>query len=256
MKKIYWLGVILCCSVSCFAQNSRSLKVVLDVNKAITLVTGDASVDITGYDGNSLIVEPILSPVASRIHAGTTGMKEIRTGSTVKEPTGLSYKVISDTGNMLKINIISSYKHLSIRLPNTLRFFSIYANTFLEDSELSLTGIKSPFYINSGSRLITINGVSGPFSIHGYSGKIVLKDIAWNTEAVSPKFIVPYTIQSENSDIDLVIPSSLKEELAFHTVYGQVFTNLNFTNSQSLNSGKAKISVDSRTGNIYIRKKQ
>lgn len=228
-------------------------RLTLSVGKGseIAIITGNASVDIQGYDGDYIVVEH--APARQKTTSLQDGLTEVALNNRGEEDSVITYTAV-EKNNLFKINITSNWKHLSIKIPNTTSLFSIQSTTLMPEAELRIENLMCPFSVDVSMKTISITNVSGPFAVKSYSGKVILKNISWKPNVRWTSSPFPYVIRSKNSDIDIHFPDSLKADFSLRTVSGQIFSGLPITPDLKLNGGGIKILIETDNGNIFLRK--
>ncbi|GAA3989941.1 hypothetical protein [Mucilaginibacter dorajii] len=259
MKKIITLFALLSFNI-CIAHGQdqpKKLKINIDKQKNLVVFTGDVSVDFEEYAGDDLLVEPVKDISIKDGHA--EGLTPIKLNN--QPGDSLNYKLSYGNNNDLRIRITGNCKHLHIKVPNNLFLLTIEATSFLPNSELSVQNIKSQFIIHALMKVIRVSHVSGPFSIHSDSGKIILNDIlwganvSWNLHPTPPQLDYPYMISSNKSDVDISFPKNQELNIVSKAANGKVYSDLDPKNTKQT-EGKPEVYLSSDFGNIYLRQQR
>ncbi|MEO8887271.1 MAG: hypothetical protein ABI367_14490 [Mucilaginibacter sp.] len=276
MKKIIFLAAIGLRLTVGYAQTQlgtptantlKSLKIPVDKTKSITVNTSEVSVDMEGYDGDSLIIEDITNKLKKITPPEAEGLKLVKLDDRPSEKNNdISYKLTASGSNMsYQISAPTQCKYLHIKVPNNL-YVSINANNMTLGAYLSIKNFVGPFDVSGMIRTIYVSNVAGPFRVMGRGEKVILSNILWKQDAVGP---YAYGVSS-TGDIDITLPEDLKATITSFPgpANGEIYSDLNLA-SLSNNGSKGGIlkvngggvgvflyNTNTNRGNTYIRKQQ
>lgn len=238
---------------------NNSLKISIDKTKHIAIDVRQAWVDLEGYDGDEIIIEPSTKRIPQNMPLAAASLSLIKGTNTEPEDNTISYRMIGAplAPQLFQFAVISKCKYLHILVPNNLNLLSITPNADISGTTLNVNNYKGPIQISGNVDIVNVKRVTGPFSINFAFAKIFLSDILWNSEANWSYHKYPYMISSTSADIDIALPKNLKASLNISNAQGQVFTDLDMDNKLQLNGGGIKIQVNALNGNnIYLRKQK
>lgn len=243
--------------------SQSSLKLHVGKSKSLQLFTSDGSVDIQGYDGDTLLIEAL--KVKETAPAAANGLFYIPTTDKDTQDS-ISYR-IQDTLNYLTVQVLGTYRHLHIRVPNNLPHadFEIYSQ--MPGAELFIQGYKGDFGISADIQTVRVSKLPGPFSIHGTAEQTILTDISWQqftgwfTHHSRDHY--PYSVEMKG-DVDVSFPPDLKADISAYLPSGsiysntrdgnRIYSNLNLDSEKRLNGGGILIILRAIGGDIYLRK--
>lgn len=156
-------------------------------------------------------------------------------------------------------------------VPKQMAITIDYSNPMAHD-DVEIHGLKSAVDVKTLSADITFSDLSGPVMFHSISG-----DIEGSFTAVNQTN--PTSISAISGDIDVALPGNTPAELALKTISGEIYTNFDIafekkkskdtradeldvihsgiggTTKGLINNGGVKISMESISGNVYLRKR-
>lgn len=256
MKKITLVFTFLFLLGKAFSQDvKRSLQIDIEKDKQLIIVTGDASVDYTGYSGDQVLVSEVKEISASP--AAAKGMIRI-SGKRPAEQADLSYTKSKTDNHQVKIKINGHSKHLLIRVPCDIIMLSVQAYSLNPNSLVTIEHFNGQLDVHAVAKSILLRDVGGPFRVQADAGDISLKEIHWSTAAnwklnpLPPNFDHPYIIQSRTADIRIYTDAHLKANVDLRAPRGKIRSDFKIGRNGQLNGGGASILAMAELGDIYL----
>lgn len=250
-----------------FAQNSN--RKIFVAAKQVTLDIREASVDIIGYDGNDLIIEPNNAITTSATDSKLKLLSEVNPENNVISP----YIMKNDMTLLSILLPPGQCKHYKIKLPKninlTLSFFTLAA-----DGKVSISGLSGQLELSGTIPVIEISDISGPLTLsagqdkngEGASEKIVLSHIPI---AKNPAMEPFFNIISGYANVDISLPQEMKATFQIDMQHdGEIYSDLDIKAIKSsgapiknryngeLNGGGKMITINAGYGNVFIRKQK
>jgi lia operon protein LiaG len=236
---------------------AQDYKIAVQNTKETKLVLNDFSGDlpIEGYSGSEIVISAGALDLTPPERA--KGLKPVYPGGTDNTGLGLS---VEKNGNQILINCLlpfSRHGDYKIRVPDNI---ALEIKSGCEHSNsISVTNIKNEIDIKN-CHDIKIENATGPLVLSTISGNIdvICNNIAANT---------PFSINSVSGDIDVELPQNTAVSLEMGTVTGSFYSDFDFTQTEKglhivggnqikyeLNGGGVRFSLNTVSGNIYLRK--
>lgn len=257
MNKLLIVFAIILFSAGAFAQEYQvDFNNSADNKVALSLSHGD--IKITGYDGNKVLIK---SDEVYEKPERAKGLKSLY--NSAEDNTGLGLSVVKE-GNTVKIvNASREGGDYEIRIPKKVAVSIEQVNWGGGDLEVS--GLDGELEIKSLDGDIILQDISGPVIISSTSGDVSAEFNGFPQGK-------PSAISIISGDIDLTLPSGANADFKLQSISGEIFTDFNlavdkekaenmhrigggYTINGSINGGGTTMTVNSISGDIYIRKK-
>lgn len=228
-------------------QNSRDGKLLLKD------FTGE--LPVTGYNGNDIIITSASEDLTPPDRA--KGLKPIYPAGT--DNTGLGLDV-EKNGNLVTVTCLLPFSRrgeYKIKVPDNLALE--FESGCERANDISVENTKNEIDIKS-CHAISLRNVTGPLVLATISGDI---DITLSNLS-SDK---PSSVNSISGDIDITLPVKTATNLELRTVNGRFYSDFDFTETKMnlkriggnelifpLNGGGFKFTIETVSGNIYLRK--
>lgn len=184
---------------------------------------------------------------------------------------GLEMKEAGDKLLIYGASPQSKEAHYTIFVPKQMAITVDYSSPMAHD-DVEVHGLKSAVDVKTLSADIKFTDLSGPVMFHSISG-----DIEGSFSVVNQKN--PTSVSAISGDIDIALPGNTPAALALKTISGEIYTNFDITFEKKtmkderadeldiiqsgiggttkgmINNGGVKISMESISGNVYLRKK-
>jgi lia operon protein LiaG len=228
-------------------QNSKDGKLVLkDFN---------GSLPIEGYSGSEIIITSTSGKLTPPEKA--KGLKPIYPAGSDNTGIGLD---VQKTDNLITITCLIPFTQegeYKIKVPENLSLQ--LASGCERNNDIRIKNMKNEIDIES-CHDIKLDGVTGPLVLSTISGNI---DITFGTINTTKSM----SVGSVSGDIDITLPLKTATDLQLGVVSGAIYSDFDFSESQknlkkvggnethyALNGGGFKFSIESVSGNIYLRK--
>lgn len=228
-------------------QNTKETRLVLkDFNGLLP---------IEGYNGNEIVITSTSGKVVPPEKA--KGLKPIFPSGTDNTGIGLD---VQKAENLITITCLIPFTQegeYKIRVPENL---AIELSSGCERSnDVTVSGMKNEIDINTCHN-IDLKDVTGPLVLATISGDINVTFSSINAAKSS-------SINAISGDVDITLPAKTPVDLELRTINGAFYSDFDFSDTQknlkkvggnvmnhSLNGGGFKFSINSISGNIYLRK--
>lgn len=181
--------------------------------------------------------------------------------STGNDNTGEGFEIIKDGNTLIVKDLLSFMKRsgLSILIPNGIDVSLDCGNL----GGAKVTGVTSEIEIKTNVGHIDLMNISGPVTASTSTGNITVNFTMVNQSS-------PISLTTATGDVDVSFSSNTKANLELKSTMGTVYTDFDFKVEPSkglnpignprkisaiLNNGGVQISLNSATGNVYLRKK-
>ncbi|MFH0841893.1 MAG: DUF4097 family beta strand repeat-containing protein [Bacteroidota bacterium] len=221
----------------------------------LVLLDFSGDLPIEGYSGSEIIFSATSLDMTPPERA--RGLKPVYPGGTDNSGIGLN---VEKEGNRIVVNCLLPFARsgeYKIKVPDNL---ALEIKSGCEHSNsVSATNMKNEIDIQN-CHDISLENITGPLVLSTISGNIdiVLSSMASN---------MPFSINTVSGDIDIALPQNAPVDLEMRTITGGLYSDFEFTETQkglnkiggngmrySLNGGGQKFSLESVSGNIYLRK--
>lgn len=272
MKNTILICLMLLNGLSVSAQNNyATLKFKLK-GRALIIDAKSTSLVIEGYNGDEVIIEPDVAPQA--LPANNAGFTLIAS-ALQPEDNIILYEVIKNDSAALAINLLkSSCRHVRIKIPVKTHLKISFAYGAPESKaifrnlagELELEGAMTEVLLDGITGPLTLSGAAKAFST-GIFQKIVLTNVQIAKNQKSTNNNLPFlNIITSYADVDISLPKETKATIQVDSPYGNFYSDLDIIPKQQplpavkdryfgdLNGGGKMIVINTRNGNIFIRK--
>lgn len=263
-----------------FAQKASNSFTFPAKGKQIIIDAKEASMDIEGYDGNDLIIEPYI-PLRyvsfTEANKGLTLISEIIPESNTINPT-----IIKQDASLISILLPKGEcRHLNIKIPRNAHFKVDFSDTS-PNGKISLKNLSGELELSGSIKVIEVSHISGPLTISaggdGYNAgateKIIVSHLQFSESSLLSNSPVPLlNIISALANVEVSIPENLKATIQVDVPYGgELFSDLNLIPPKpkpgaytppiknkfigELNGGGKMIVINAGYGNVFIRKQQ
>lgn len=263
-----------------FAQKASNSFTFPAKGKQIIIDSKEASMDIEGYDGNDLVIEPYIpstSASVTEINKGLNLISEIIPESNTINPT-----ILKQDASLISILLPKGEcRHLKIKVPRNahlkVQFFDVSPN-----GKISLKNLSDELEIGGSTKVIEVDHISGPLTISaggdgfnaGATEKIIISNLQFSESSLLSNSPVPLlNIIGALANVDISIPENLKATIQVDVPYGgELFSDLNLIPPKpkpgaytppiknkfigELNGGGKMIVINAGYGNVFIRKQQ
>lgn len=248
------------------AQAQETYKHSLSGIKKVKVYT-DTSIDLTVGTSNQILISGSKNNHSKHVDSHqkksrkekSKGLKALY--SKGNDNTGHGLEVTKD-GSTLIIKDLESFMKRSgfkIQLPKGIDVYLNAGNL----GHVKVDGITSEIEIKTNVGHIDLKNISGPATVSTNTGNITAVFSTVNQSS-------PVSFRTATGDVDVSLASSTKANLSLKTTMGTVYTDFDFKipsskglkqygNSRKIdskiNNGGVNISLNSTTGNVYLRKK-
>jgi vacuolar-type H+-ATPase subunit E/Vma4 len=241
------------------AQAQETYKHSLSGIKKIKVYT-DTSIDLKVGTSNQFIISGANRNKQNKVRNDKAkGLKALY--SRGNDNTGRGLEIIKE-GNTLIVKDLESFMKrngFKIQIPKGIEVYLNCGNL----GHAKVSGITSEIEIKTNVGHINLIDISGPVTVSTNTGNITARFTTVNQSS-------PISLRTATGDVDVSLASNTKANLSLKTTMGTVFTDFEFKvpsskglkqfgNSRKINSklnnGGVKISLNSTTGNVYLRKK-
>lgn len=255
MKTLKITLLLFLCSF--LAQAQETYKHSLSGIKKVKVYT-DTSIDLKVGNSNQLLISGMNKESSTKKNK-SKGLKALYAKG--NDNTGLGIEITKDGSTLIIRDLESFMKRngFNIEIPNGI---SIYLNCG-NLGHAKVNNIQSEIEIKTNVGHINLTNVSGPATVSTNTGNITAIFSTVNQSN-------PITLKTATGDVDVSIASTTKADLSLKSTMGTVFTDFDFKVEKSkglnpignprkistkLNNGGVQISLNSTTGNVYLRKK-
>ena len=199
------------------------------------------------------------------------GLKPIFNNNVDNTGLGLELKEAGDRLLVYGASPQSKEAEYIFYVPKQMAVKIDYSSPMAHD-DVEVHGLKSAVDVKTLTADIKFTDLSGPVMFHSISG-----DIEGSFSAVNQKN--PSSISAISGDIDIALPGITPAALSLKTISGEIYTNFEIafekdknkdsradeldiiqsgiggTTKGTINNGGVKISMESISGNVYLRKK-
>jgi hypothetical protein len=267
-------------SMMAFAQKASNSFTFPAKGKQIIIDGKEASMDIEGYDGNDLVIEPYI-PLASasvtEVNKGLTLISEIIPESNTINPT-----IIKQDASLISIQLPKGgCGHLKIKVPRNAHLKVDFSDTS-PNGKICLKNLSGELELSGSIKLIEVSYISGPLTISaggdgfnaGAGEKIIVSHLQFSESSAASNSPVPLlNIIGNLANVDISIPENLKATIQVDVPYGgELFSDLNLVPPKpkpgayippiknkfigELNGGGKMITINAGYGNVFIRKQK
>ena len=254
MKNYLLTAASLLVWVSGYAQTSYKTTLTSGVRHAVVLIERNNLV-IEGYPGTDILIETddrITTPETAQ------GLQRLHVKG-LTDNSGLGLSVLQSDSILSITEVYNCYSGTyRIKIPMMLHL------TLLENSPWSgnkwiVRNLTGDADIRSEAASVSLDNLSGGIKVFLMQGKITANlDVPATAKAI--------TLVSRHGTVSLTIPDNTKANVTLQAwnSYGDIFTDFDSSNFQKtddeltgkLNGGGNAISLQSRFGNLYLRKQK
>lgn len=222
----------------------------------VKLMSG--TVEVRGYDGDEVLVSAISSSADGvSSEPDEDGMRTLPNG-------GQNLVVRQDGGEVLvRAGSMDESARITVQVPRDARL-SIHTGN---DGAVSVEDVDGEMEIQNANGPVEVRGLRNAAVIHAHTDDLTV-------ELATADLPGPLVLNSWAGDVELTVPAGLKAKLRWRTNMGDVRTNLDVQNIQTvtermetedgvrlegfttgiLNGGGPEISITAYTGDITLRK--
>ncbi|MGK7391452.1 MAG: DUF4097 family beta strand repeat-containing protein [Candidatus Cyclobacteriaceae bacterium M2_1C_046] len=252
MKNIF-LSIILLISatVAGYGQDYK-----LNMNSGTLVFSEVSKLTIEGTSGNEVIFS---STGGKAIPERAAGLKPINSLG-LQDNTGVGLSVKKTDGNYYHVSEVlrNSDSRYVVKVPKGVKV-QVEQNS-VHGSKIEIKDLSSDIEVSSRYSNVVLNNISGSALINSVHGDI---------EAIFIDLNKPVSIVSAHGAVDVTLPASTKGDIKMSSKFGDIFTDMDIkydtngdmrqitsTVSGKLNGGGGtEIFLESKHGNIYLRKK-
>jgi hypothetical protein len=228
-------------------QNSIEGKVILN--------NFNGFLPIEGYAGNEIIVTGNSGKI--EIPEKAKGLTPIYPSGTDNTGIGIS---VEKAGNLTTITCLIPFTRdgeFKMKLPDNLALE--LSSTCERSNDIEVSNMKNEIVIENCND-IKLKNVTGPLVLSTIAGDIEITYGKINAGKAS-------SINSISGDVDITMPSGTATNLELHTIEGKFYSDFDFSSKEKdlkmiggnnlnfpLNGGGPKFSINTISGDIYLRK--
>lgn len=280
MQKFISIVFLMAYTGVAFAQKVSNTITFPAKGKQIIIDSKEASMDIEGYEGDDLIIEPYATFTSAPVFEATNGLKLI--SEVIPESNIINPKIIKQDASVISILLSKGdCRYLKIKVPHKAPIKVEFTN-ILPNGKISLKNLSGDLELSGSVKVIEVDNISGPLTISaggdGFSGgateKIVVSHLQLSENLASISNPVPLlNIISNIANVDISLPENLKATIQVNVPYGgELFSDLNLIPPKpktdaytppvknkfigELNGGGKMITINAGYGNVFIRKQQ
>ena len=212
------------------------------------------SIDVTGYDGDKVIVALSVPNYASSTNRLANGLRELR-------PNTLDFD-IETSNEQIKVdgNSYDYITNVTIKVPTKTH---LILDSY-RDGTIQVTNVRGNFNVRSHNNDIRLKKVTGAGRVWSYNG-----DLAADFENVTND--QPLHLETYNGSIDLRLPAQIKADVKYRSGTGRVLTDFDIALSTdspvavsddkigfdefvsgTLNGGGPSLTLDCEKGDIHL----
>lgn len=240
--------------VSSFAQTSYKTTLASNVRHAVVVIERNNLV-IEGYAGTDILIETderISSPETAQ------GLQRLHVKG-LTDNSGLGLSVLQSDSILSITEVCNCYSGTyRIKIPMMLHL-TLLENGPWSSSKWIVRNLTGDADIRSEAASVSLDNLSGSIKVLLMQGKIT-------ANLDTPALTKPITLVSRHGIVSLTIPDNTKATVTMQAWngYGDIFTDFDTSNFQKtddkltgkLNGGGNTISLQSRFGNLYLRKRK
>jgi len=279
MKKIILLAALAVYAGIAFAQIPAATTTISLKNKkdkSVRLVVqGSAGLSVEGYDGDDLIVQPMLADKA--LAGAVAGLLNITSSlPAVAALKGMGPNPIvndNDRNNSVELTFHADItQRLVAKVPRSTHL-SISMQGTQGGATLSLKDLTGELALGGNASSVDISNVTGPLIVNLFDAytspmAITVTHIKWIDLKPDPKGPTPRIyLASNQQDIDLSLPADIKASLQIRHPNGELYSDFNLVSNVKtqgaahafdgdLNGGGPLIYLNTVNGNIFLRKQK
>jgi lia operon protein LiaG len=257
MKTMKIILITLIFSLGAGSMTAQEYKISVQNTRDTKLILHDFSGDlpIEGYSGNEIIFTSESEKFAPPEKA--KGLKPIYPGGTDNSGLGLS---VQKDGSQITVTCLLPFTRrgeYKIKVPDNL---ALEMQSGCERSnDISISGMKNEIDIQN-CHDIDLKNVSGPVVLSTISGDI---NATFGTIATDK----PFSINSVSGDVDITLPGKTAVNIEMGTITGGFYSDFDLADTEknmkrvggnhlsaTLNGGGFKFSLETVSGNVYLRK--
>ncbi len=233
-----------------------------NADNKIIVTASQGNFTIKGYKGNEVRVKARTTE-ANNVPEKAKGLKSLY--NSAEDNTGLGLSVVQE-GKLLKILKASRNENdYEIEVPANVSVSVEQVNW--GDANLEISNINGEIEITSTTGDMVLRNISGPVVANSVSGNLT-------ADFSSIRQGKPTAISLVSGDIDLRMPSDSKVDFKLQSIAGEIYTDLDivsknknpeqenlrqigggYTIQGANNGGGTEYSLNTVSGNIFIRKK-
>lgn len=227
----------------------------------IVITASHGNLKISGHDGNEVRIKGE-NVEKNNVPERAKGLRSLY--NSAEDNTGLGLSVVQE-GNVLKILKASRHdNNYELEVPRNVAITIEQVNW--GGSNIEMSELNGELEIKSTSGDITLKNISGPIVANSVSGNLVA-----DFNILKPG--KPSSISLVSGDIDISMPADSKADFKLKSVSGEIYTDLDIVSNKdkensnlrqigggyaikgSTNGGGTELSLNTVSGNIFIRKK-
>lgn len=232
-------------------------------NNKVQIVATQGNLKVLGYDGNEVRINA-KNIEKNNVPERAEGLKSLY--NSAEDNTGLGLSVVQE-GNVLKILKASRHENdYVIEVPKNVAVSIEQVNW--GDAEIELSNLNGEIEIKSTNGNMVLKNITGPLVANSVSGNLT-------AEFATIKQGKPTAISLVSGDIDISLAADSKADFKLQSISGEIYTDLDietknktsenenlrqigggYTIQGSNNGGGTEISLNTISGNIFIRKKK
>ena len=230
-------------------------------NRKVVLKIDKCDIDITGYDGDEVIISATGEFDATPPERAK-GLKALyRTG---EDNTGLGLAV-SQENNTITINKITNRGEPAYVVKVPRKISLVFEEVNHHGHEITISGIEGDIKVESKSSAIRLTDIKGSVEASSIGGDI-------NVEFTSLSQENPSSFKVVGSTIDVLLPSNTKADIRMKSISGEIYTDFDLALNESkdglkkvaggnvvegkANGGGVALNLESIGSDIFIRKKK
>ena len=189
------------------------------------------TIDVSGYDGDKVIVELSVPNYSPPKQSSESGLRELRAS-----PLDLD---VEKSNDRIKVDG-NSYKYITNLKVKVPRKTKLDLDTY-RDGVITVRGVEGDFKIRSHNNDIDLQDMSGTGKIWSYNGSLSA-DFATISDGQ------PLELETYNGSIDINLPQGTEADLQYRSGSGKVLTDLDI----ELSEDRAKESSDGTKFDEFI----
>lgn len=262
MTKLFMVVLGLLVNFSGYGQNYK-VNFSNSADNKVVIIASQGDIKVVGIEGNEVRIKAE-NIEKNNVPERAEGLRSLY--NSAEDNTGLGLSVVQE-GNVLKILKASRLENdYEIEVPKNVAVSIEQVNW--GNANIELSNLNGELEIKSTSGNMTLKNITGPVIANSVSGNLTAQ---FNTIRSGK----PTAISLVSGDIDISLPSESKADFKLQSISGEIYTDLDivsknkqnedenlrqigggYTIQGASNGGGTELSLNTISGNIYIRKKK
>lgn len=228
-------------------------------DRKVVLMMDNADVEITGYDGDEVLIEARGMEAPPK---RADGLKPLYNTAVDNSGLGLSVTEEKNTVTILKA---SQHREVNYRIKVPKKISLVYEEVNHHGNDITIADIEGDVEIRAKSSDIIVNNINGSVVANSIGGDIKIVFASLSQQK-------PSSISVIGSIIDVSLPADTKANLRMQSISGEIYTDFDLALNDSrgglrkvgggnliegkANGGGVDMSIETVGSDIFIRKKK